>query len=89
MTPISNTKWTSHNPKANQKRTQRREGAKNSQSKAFLCGSFAALRLCVKVFAFCNDCVIEKLVTLDFQPANKEQARKPALQRLCDRVIFF
>jgi len=47
---------TSRNQKENQKRTQRREDAKNPQS--FLCGAFAALRLCVKVFAFFATIVI-------------------------------
>jgi len=33
--------------------TQRRKDAKAQRTrKAFLCGTFAALRLCVKVFAF-------------------------------------
>jgi hypothetical protein len=33
-----------------------RKGAKTQRTrKAFLCDTFAALRLCVKVFAFCND----------------------------------
>jgi len=47
---VNHTTRTSRNSKKNQKRTQSREDAKNPQS--FLCGTFAALRLCVKIFVF-------------------------------------
>jgi len=48
---------------------QRPSNNKSDFLKAFLCGTFAALRLCVKVFAFFyNDCTLNGLKALIVLP---------------------
>jgi len=50
-----------------------RKDAKTQRTrKAFLCDTFAALRLCVKVFAFfCNDCTLNRQKVLIVLPSKQ------------------